>query len=96
LVDGETSSEDAAKSKPHPDIFQAAMAKLGGIHTSDVVVVGDLPYDAEAAGKVGLRTIGFRSGGFAETKLRDAGCTAIYDGPADLLARYDKSVLVEA
>jgi beta-phosphoglucomutase-like phosphatase (HAD superfamily) len=96
LVDGETSSEDAEKSKPHPDVFQAAMAKLGGIHTSEVVVVGDSPYDAEAAGKVGLRTIGFRSGGFEEAKLRDAGCIAIYDGPADLLARYDKSVFVEA
>jgi HAD superfamily hydrolase (TIGR01549 family) len=94
LIDGETSSEDAEKSKPHPDVFQAAMAKLGGIHTSEVVVVGDSPYDAEAAGKVGLRTIGFLSGGFAEAKLRAAGCIAIYDGPADLLARYDESVLV--
>jgi phosphoglycolate phosphatase-like HAD superfamily hydrolase len=96
LIDGETSSEDAEKSKPHPDVFQAAMAKLEGIHTSEVVVVGDSPYDAEAAGKVGLRTIGFRSGGFAEAKLRAAGCIAIYDGPADLLARYDGSVLVKA
>jgi beta-phosphoglucomutase-like phosphatase (HAD superfamily) len=96
LIDGETSSEDAEKSKPHPDVFLAAMAKLEGIHTSEVVVVGDSPYDAEAAGKVGLRTIGFRSGGFAEAKLRAAGCIAIYDGPADLLARYDDSVLVES
>src|ERR1700722_10301166 len=95
LIDGETSSEDAEKSKPHPDVFQAVMAKLEGICTSDVVVVGDSPYDAEAAGKAGMRTIGFRSGGFAEAKLRDAGCIAIYDGPADLLARYDKSVFVE-
>jgi beta-phosphoglucomutase-like phosphatase (HAD superfamily) len=96
LIDGETSSEDAAKSKPHPDVFQAAMAKLEGIHTSEVVVVGDSPFDAEAAGKIGLRTVGFRSGGFAEAKLREAGCIAIYDGPADLLARYDGSVLVKA
>jgi phosphoglycolate phosphatase-like HAD superfamily hydrolase len=95
LIDGETSSEDAEKSKPHPDVFQAAMAKLEGIHTTEVVVVGDSPYDAEAAGKVGLRTIGFRSGGFAEAKLRSAGCIAIYDGPADLLARYEGSVLAE-
>jgi HAD superfamily hydrolase (TIGR01549 family) len=95
LIDGEISSEDAEKSKPHPDVFQAAMAKLEGIHTTEVVVVGDSPYDAEAAGKVGLRTIGFRSGGFAEAKLRSAGCIAIYDGPADLLARYEGSVLAE-
>jgi HAD superfamily hydrolase (TIGR01509 family) len=94
LVDVETSSDDAEKSKPHPDIFQLAMAKLEGIHTSEVVVVGDSPYDAEAAGKAGLRSIGFRCGGFAEAGLRDAGCFAIYDGPADLLARYDESPLV--
>jgi HAD superfamily hydrolase (TIGR01509 family) len=94
LVDVETSSDDAEKSKPHPDIFQAAMAKLGGTHKSEVVVIGDAPYDAEAAGKAGLRTIGFRCGGFAEAGLRDAGCFAIYDSPADLLARYDESALV--
>jgi phosphoglycolate phosphatase-like HAD superfamily hydrolase len=55
--------------------------------------IGDTPYDAEAAGKAGLRTIGFRCGGFAEAGLRDAGCFAIYDGPADLLARYDESAV---
>lgn len=93
LIDGETSSDDAEKSKPHPDVFQAAIAKLEGISKSDIVVIGDLPYDAEAASKAGLRTIGFRSGGFEETKLLDAGCIAIYDGPADLLARYDGSAL---
>jgi HAD superfamily hydrolase (TIGR01509 family) len=93
LIDAETSSDEAEKSKPHPDIFQAAMAKLEGVHKSEVVVIGDTPYDAEAAGKAGLRTIGFRCGGFAEAGLRDAGCFAIYDGPADLLARYDESAL---
>jgi HAD superfamily hydrolase (TIGR01509 family) len=93
LIDAETSSDDATKSKPAPDIFQAALAKLKGVHKSEVVAVGDTPYDAEAAGKAGLSSIGFRCGGFAEAGLRDAGCIAIYDGPADLLAQYDASVL---
>jgi HAD superfamily hydrolase (TIGR01549 family) len=96
LIDAETSSDDAEKSKPHPDIFQAAMAKLEGVPNSEVIVVGDTPYDAEAAGKAGLRTIGFRCGGFAESGLRDAGCFAIYDGPSDLLARYDQSVFAQS
>ena len=91
LTDAETSSDDAEKSKPHPDIFQAAMKKLGGIGESDVIVVGDTPYDAEAAGKAALRTIGFLCGGFPEHDLRKAGCFEIYDGPADLLARYEES-----
>jgi HAD superfamily hydrolase (TIGR01549 family) len=91
LTDAETSSDDAEKSKPHPDIFQAAMEKLPGMTESEVVVVGDTPYDAEAAGKAGLRAIGFLCGGFPEDRLRKAGCFAIYDGPAALLARYDES-----
>ena len=59
LIDVEASSDDAEKSKPHPDIFQAAMAKLGAVDKSEVVVIGDTPYDAEAAGKAGLSAIGF-------------------------------------
>jgi HAD superfamily hydrolase (TIGR01549 family) len=94
LVEEETSKDDADKSKPHPDIFEAALARLGDPPTSDVIVVGDTPYDAEAAGKAGLRTIGFLSGGFPREDLRVAGCVAIYDGAADLLARYDTSPLV--
>ena len=75
------------KSKPDPDIFQAAMAKLVGVLKSEVVVMGSTrPGMPEAAGKAGLKPIGFLCGGFAEAGLRDAGCFAIYDGPADLLA----------
>ena len=87
LVEKETSSDDADKSKPHPDIFEAALALLPGIDEADILVVGDTPYDAEAAGKIGLRTIGVLCGGFAEADLRAAGCVAIYQDPADLLER---------
>lgn len=91
--DDATSSSDAEKSKPHPDIFHAAMAKLGGIGAAETVVVGDTPYDAEAAGKAGLKTVGVLCGGFPEDVLRRAGCVAIFRDPADLLARYDQSPL---
>ena len=94
LVEEETSKDDAEKSKPHPDIFEAALARLGGPPASRVIVVGDTPYDAEAAGKAGLKTIGFLSGGFPERDLRAAGCIRIYEDAADLLARYDSSPIV--
>ena len=94
LIHAETSSDDAEKSKPHPDIFQAAMKRLGGVSAEEILVVGDTPYDAEAAGKAGVRTIGVLCGGFSEESLRKAGCIAIYKDPADLLARYDQSPLV--
>lgn len=93
LVDVETSSDDAEKSKPNPDIFEAALARLSGIDRADVVVVGDTPYDAEAAGRAGLRSIGVLCGGFSERDLRAAGCIALYGGPEHLLAEYDRSCL---
>ena len=92
LVQAETSSDDAEKSKPEPDIFEAAMSRLPSMVPADVLVIGDTPYDAQAAGKAGLRTIGVLCGGFSEDSLREAGCIAIYDDPADLLARYDAFV----
>lgn len=96
LVEEETSSDDAEKSKPHPDIFEAALERLGDMNPSEAVVVGDTPYDAEAAGKAGLQTIGLLSGGFPEEDLRAAGCATIYRDPADLLANYDTSPLAKA
>ena len=93
LIGESTSSDDAEKSKPHPDIFQAALGKLGGLDPSKAIVIGDTPWDALAASKAGLKTIGLLCGGFAEDDLRAAGCVAIFGSPADLLAHYDDSPL---
>lgn len=93
LLDTETSSDDAEASKPNPDIFVAAMKRLGGVTAAQVVVVGDTPYDAEAAGKAGLRTIGLLCGGWSAEDFKKAGCIATYKDPADLLAQYDTSPL---
>ena len=91
LIEAETSSDDAARSKPYPDIFQAALAELGDVRADNVIVVGDTIYDAEAAGKAHMRTIGVMCGGWSEEDLRRAGCIAIYRDPADLLNGYDAS-----
>jgi HAD superfamily hydrolase (TIGR01549 family) len=91
LTEAETSSEDAEKSKPHPDIFEAALGELGDVARNRVVVVGDTPYDAQAAAKADLYTIGLLCGGWNENDLRGAGCIAIYRDPAELLARYGES-----
>ena len=93
VIDEQTSSDDAESSKPNPDIFLAALDRLGKPDPKDVIVVGDTPYDAEAAGKAGLRTVGLLCGGFPEDSLREAGCIAIYRDPADLLAHYEASPL---
>lgn len=95
LIKKETSSDDAERSKPYPDIFEAAMAKLPGVDTAQAMVIGDSPYDAQAAGKIGIKSIGVRSGGFEEEQLRAAGYMVIYNDCADLLAHYGESPLGE-
>ena len=92
LLQAETSSDDAERSKPHPDIFQAALKKLGVVPT-DAIVVGDTPYNAEAATKAGIRTVGLLCGGWSEADLVKAGCIAVFRDPADLLDRYVASPL---
>lgn len=90
----ETSSADAERSKPHPDIFEAALGKLGAdVPREKVIVVGDSPHDAEAAGKANLRTVGVLCGGFPEDVLTRAGCIAIFKDPEDLLRHFDRSPL---
>ncbi len=92
LVDVVTSSEDAERTKPASDIFDVALKKLG-IAGHEAVAVGDTPYDAQAAGKAGIPTIGMLSGGFTEVDLRRGGCVAVYPGPGALLACFDASPL---
>jgi HAD superfamily hydrolase (TIGR01509 family) len=92
LVEEETSTDDAKKSKPHPDIFQAALKRLGNPPTHDCVVIGDSPYDAEAAGKAGLRSVGVLCGGFPAEQLHAAGFEVLYPDAANLLANYEASL----
>jgi HAD superfamily hydrolase (TIGR01509 family) len=94
LVEEETSSDDVEKSKPHPDIFAVALDRLN-VGPEEAIAVGDTPYDAEAAGKLGLRTIGMRSGGFTERELLSSGCIELYEDPADLLSRYEDSAIAQ-
>ncbi|MEG3089358.1 HAD family hydrolase [Sphingomonas sp. PB4P5] len=93
LVSATTSSDDVEQTKPAPDIFATALAKLPGISAAEVLVVGDTPYDIEAAMKCGIAAVALRSGKFTDAVLGAAGATAIYDDAAALLADYGNSPL---
>lgn len=93
LVDVRTSTSDARASKPDPDILIAALRRAR-LHEDDAVMIGDTPYDAEAARAAGLGFVGFRCGGWSDRDL--GGALAIYDGPRALLLEYDRSVLAGA
>lgn len=88
LMDEQTSSDDADESKPEPDIIHAALERARA-RPSEAVMIGDTPYDVEAAARAGVPTIAFRCGGWKDEDLREA--IALYDGPWDLLARLDGS-----
>ena len=90
LLGDSTSADDAEESKPDPDIVQAALQKAGA-DARDAVMIGDTPYDIEAATRAGVTVIAFRCGGWNDASLR--GAIAIYDGPWDLLARLESSPL---
>jgi HAD superfamily hydrolase (TIGR01549 family) len=96
LIDGATSTDEVEKSKPEPNIFITALEKLAGISADEVMVVGDSPYDAIAANKIDLTTIGLLGGGFSRDTLKEAGCVAIYQDPADLLANYPQFLEVNS
>ncbi len=88
LIDVETSSDDAERSKPHPDIFLAALDRLD-LAPDRVVVVGDSPYDADAARRAGAASVGVLCGGFAEADIRAGGAAHVYRDIPDLLAHID-------
>lgn len=90
LIEGSASSSDASNSKPDPDIVQAALARLG-LRAEQVLMIGDTPYDIEAAARCGIETLAFRCGGRSDADL--SGALAIFDDPADLLQRFDESPL---
>ena len=90
LMQEKATASDAKRSKPDPDIVEAAIEE-SGIAPQNLVMIGDTPYDIEAAGKAKVRTIAFRSGGWTDEALK--GAAEIYDGPADLLAHYDSSLI---
>jgi len=92
LIQEATTSNDAEASKPAPDIVAVALSKLQ-MDPSQVVMIGDTPYDIESAGRCGVGVIALRCGGFADSQLAEA--LAIYDDPADLVAHFANSPLAK-
>ena len=93
LIEHQSSADDVDASKPDPDAVHAALAKLR-VPPESAVMVGDTPYDVEAAARAGVPSIAFRCGGWTDADL--SGARAIYDDAADLLARYSRDAFTGA
>ncbi|MBD0329020.1 MAG: HAD family hydrolase [Thermoleophilia bacterium] len=84
VVDAWTTKDDVEESKPDPELVEVALAKA---ETRAAVMVGDTPWDCEAARRAGIDTIAVRTGGFGEDELRDAGALVVFDSAAQLVER---------
>ena len=94
LIQLASSADDAERSKPDPDIVQAAL-RLSGSQAAHSAMLGDTPYDVEAAARARVPAIALRCGGWWDDAAL-ARATALYDDPADLLAHFDDSPLARA
>jgi phosphoglycolate phosphatase-like HAD superfamily hydrolase len=81
-----TDSDEVDSSKPAPDLLLAS-CHAAGFDPSLTIMVGDAPWDAHAATRVGIRPIALRCGGFGDEALRAAGATRIVDAPRDLIGQ---------
>lgn len=86
LIPQRASKDDAERSKPDPDIVRAALARSRA-RPETSVMVGDTPYDIEAARRSGTGAFALRCGGYwTDTALEAAD--GIFDDPAALLAHW--------
>lgn len=84
-----TGADDADASKPEPDIIQAALERAGA-KPEEALMVGDTPYDREAAQRAGVGFIGVRSGGWDDAGLR--GALAVYRDVSQLATELDRAL----
>jgi HAD superfamily hydrolase (TIGR01509 family) len=89
-VDAWTTSADVEATKPEPDLVNAALQKVGA---DGGVMVGDTPWDVEAAKRAGIETLAVLTGGFAASELRDAGAREVFESVRELCERLDEAVL---
>ena len=75
--------------KPEPDLFLAAVERLG-VGADAASIVGDSVWDMLAARRARLLGIGLLSGGYQLEELERAGAYRVYEDPADLLKHLDE------
>ncbi len=90
LIKMRAGSGGGKASKPDPDIVQAAIRR-SGIKPEELIMLGDTPYDVEAAIGAHVNLVALLCGGW--TMLELCSATTVYDDPADLLRWYDISPL---
>src|SRR5689334_3640787 len=91
IADDWTTSADVENTKPQPDLVRAALDKAGS--DDDAVMIGDTPWDIEAAKRAGVETIAVLTGGFSRAELEEAGAVAVFESVAELRERLGDTAL---
>jgi phosphoglycolate phosphatase-like HAD superfamily hydrolase len=76
LVDAIGCGDDIRRGKPAPNVLEIALRRVRA-GRKPAVFVGDTPYDAEPARKIGVIPVGVLTGHFSEPELREAGCSLV-------------------
>ena len=84
LTDVVACGEMVKHGKPDPGLFLSCLTRLQIPDLSRTVAIGDTPYDANAAKKVGMLSVGVTTGGFSEQALHAAGCDEVIEQVKDL------------
>ena len=92
IADAWTTSADVEQTKPQPDLVNSALQKAQAA-AKDAVMVGDTPWDVQAARSAKVPTIAVRTGGFGQDELEEAGAAAVFESVAELLGRIDETKL---
>jgi HAD superfamily hydrolase (TIGR01509 family) len=92
IADAWTTSADVEQTKPQPDLVNSALEKADA-DPKDAVMVGDTPWDVQAAKSAKVPTIAVRTGGFGQEELEEAGAAAVFESVAELLGRIDETKL---
>ena len=91
LADAWTTNDEVEATKPEPDLVRAALDKAG---VDEAVMIGDTPWDIEAAGKANVETVTVVTGGFSPHELREAGAAAVYESVEELRSHLDEPPFV--
>lgn len=94
--DAVVTKSDVERSKPAPDVIDSAVRKLG-LTAAQCAMVGDTPYDAIAARRAGVVTLGVLSGGLedetaARARLVTSGARGTWREVGHLLAEIDEAL----
>ncbi len=91
VADAWTTKDDVEATKPAPDLILAALEKA---KTESALMVGDTPWDVEAATNAGVETLCVITGGWSKQELREAGAIGVFESVDELRQRLDETPLI--